>query len=102
MKSIVVALFITLLLILLNGTAFPDMQEGIRLEANGKPIDADVGHLVPCVADWNNDGKKDLLMGQFIGGKISLYINHGTDNDPEFKDSTYLHAGGKEINLPAG
>ncbi len=82
----------------------PEFQKGVRLEANGQPIDGEVGHLVPCVTDWNNDGKKDLVVGQwqFGGGKIALYLNTGADAAPVFSKPEYLKAGGAEINLPAG
>jgi hypothetical protein len=59
-----------------------ELGSGVKLEAAGKPIDVEVGHLVPCVADWNGDGRKDLIVGQFVGGKIALYLNEGTDKAP--------------------
>jgi hypothetical protein len=79
-----------------------NLSNGQKLEAGGKVIDIEVGHLVPCVVDWNNDGKKDLLVGQFSGGKIRLYLNGGTDDAPRFNAYSFLEAGGKEISLPAG
>jgi translation initiation factor RLI1 len=97
--------FLTLLVVLFAIFSLPSfaaMRKGVKLKANGKTIDINIGHLVPCVTDWNNDGKKDLIVGQFSGGKIRLYLNYGTDSNPEFKDFSYLHAGGKEISLPAG
>lgn len=82
--------------------AAPAFQEGVKIEADGKPIDIEVGHLVPCVVDWNSDGKKDLIVGQFFGGRIRLYLNRGADGAPLFTDFTYLRAGGEEISLPFG
>jgi hypothetical protein len=79
-----------------------ELAPGVRLTADGKIIDVPVGHLVPCAMDWNADGNKDLVVGQFSGGRIRLYLNHGTDASPVFKDYSFLHAGGKEIRLPAG
>ena len=88
---------------LLCSTAFAQqLQEGVLLQADGKEINIEVGHLVPVVTDWNEDGKKDLLIGQFSGGKIGLYLNTGTDSAPELKFQKYLEAGGAEISLPAG
>ena len=87
---------------LLCSTAFAAVQEGTKLQADGKTIDVDIGHLVPCVLDWNGDGKKDLIVGQFSGGKIRLYLNQGTDAAPVLKESGTLKAGGKEISLPSG
>jgi len=81
---------------------FAAMQDGVRLKAGGEVIDANIGHFVPCVTDWNHDGKKDLIVGQFSDGKIRLYLNRGTDSAPVFKDFSYLRAGGAEIRLPAG
>lgn len=77
-------------------------QDGVRLQADGEIIDVAVGHLVPCFSDWNADGKRDLIVGQFSGGKIRLYLNQGTDKDPAFKGFEFLKAGGAEISLPAG
>jgi hypothetical protein len=82
--------------------AMAELGPGVRVAADGEAIDVEIGHLVPCAMDWNADGKKDLVVGQFSGGKIRLYLNHGTDASPVFKDYSFLHAGGKEIRLPAG
>jgi hypothetical protein len=82
--------------------AVPEFEKGIKLQAEGKEIDVEVGHLVPVVTDWNHDGKKDLLVGQFMSGTIRLYLNEGTDADPKFGKFTYLQAGGKDIRLSAG
>ena len=77
-------------------------HKGVLIKASDKPIDVEIGHLVPRVCDWNNDGKKDLLVGQFRNGAISLFLNEGTNKEPIFKDSSFLHAGGKPIKLDAG
>lgn len=82
--------------------AHADFENGIRLKADGQIIDTDMGHLVPWVTDWNGDGKKDLIVGQFDRGKIRLYLNRGTDRAPVLTDGGFLKAGGKEIHLPAG
>jgi hypothetical protein len=78
-----------------------EFQPGVKIEADGKPIDVEGGGVVPLAVDWNGDGKKDLLVGQYMDGKIRLYLNQGTDNAPVFKDFTYLQAGGKVISLPS-
>ena len=80
----------------------PKLQPGVRLRADGKNIDVKIGHLVPAVMDWNGDGKKDLIVGQFSGGRISVYLNNATDSAPGFKDFSLLRADTKEIRLPAG
>lgn len=75
---------------------------GVRLESAGKPIDALTGHLVPCVVDWNGDGKKDLLVGQFNDGCIRLFLNQGTDSAPVFSAGVEMVAGDQPIRLDAG
>jgi hypothetical protein len=80
----------------------PAFEDGVKIQAGGQPIDVEVGHLVPTVMDWNGDGKKDLVVGQFSGGKIQVYLNQGTDSAPVFKSGAFLKAGGTEISLPAG
>ncbi len=77
-------------------------HKGVQIEAGGKPIDVEVGHLVPRTCDWNNDGKKDLIVGQFSNGAIRLYLNQGTDAAPVFGEFSLLQAGGKPIRLDAG
>lgn len=78
------------------------LAKGVELEAAGEPIDVEVGHLVPRACDWNNDGKKDLIVGQFRDGAIRLYLNEGTDAAPVFGEFSLLQAGGKPIRLDAG
>lgn len=80
----------------------PALGPGSRIVAGEEPIDISVGHLVPCVADWNSDGNRDLIVGQFSGGKIRLYLNQGSNKKPLLKDFEFLKAGGEEISLPAG
>jgi len=80
----------------------PDLEEGVKLEADGTPIEVRIGHLVPVVVDWDGDGKKDLLVGQFLQGKIRLYRNVGTDAKPVFKDFEFVKARGVDISVPAG
>ncbi len=45
-----------------------------------KPINVDIGHAAPAVMDFDGDGKKDLLVGQFGGGKMRIYLNKGSNS----------------------
>ncbi|MDI7258432.1 MAG: PKD domain-containing protein [Thermodesulfobacteriota bacterium] len=66
----------------------PDYGEGGRLTSGGLPID--VGDsAIPVVCDWDNDGKKDLLVGNSTGALI-LYRNTGSDASPDFTESIPL------------
>ncbi len=85
-----------------DASAQRSFEKGIRILSNGKPINVDIGHSVPTVADWNNDGKKDLVVGQFSKGRIRLYLNEGTDSKPVFNEFRNMRAADSEISLPAG
>jgi hypothetical protein len=77
-----------------------DLAAPVRLEAGGKPIDVDIGHAAPCVADI--DGKPCLLVGQFGEGKVRVFANVGTKQKPKFDKFEWLHAGGKIAQVPTG
>ena len=47
-----------------------------EIEADGQPIQAPRPAVFPFVADWNHDGKQDLLLGLADGG-VLLYENLG-------------------------
>ncbi len=72
-----------------------------QVEDGGVPID--VGYYgSPAMSDWNLDGAKDLVLGQFDQGKIRLYLNTGPDTAPQFNGYTFFQAGGNDITLPYG
>ena len=68
--------------------------------AGDEPIDVEVGHATPNFVDWDGDGKRDLLVGQFGGGKLRVYLNRGTEAEPKFRDFTFAQAGGKDMSVP--
>lgn len=82
-----------------------ELLPGVKLQAAGQDIDdKNLGHFVPSVADWNGDGKKDLIVGSFSGtpGNVYLYLNTGTDADPAFGKPAYMEANGQPIKLTGG
>jgi len=56
----------------------------------------------PCVHDWDGDGAKDLILGEFDYGKIRLYLNVWNNPAPVFEGFTYMQADGADISLPYG
>lgn len=65
-----------------NTNAASVLGRDILIEADGKPINVG-GRAAPVADDWNGDGKKDLLIGNF-DGNIRVYLNKGTDAYPQF------------------
>ena len=82
MKQRVVVLLVGLAL--WAGPVFSgELAAPVRLEAEGQPIDTEVGHAAPFVADIDGDGVRDLLVGQFGGGALWIYRNTGTNAEPK-------------------
>jgi hypothetical protein len=62
----------------------------------------DVGLVsAPLMYDWDGDGRKDLLCGQFDSGKIRFYPNVGLDTAPEFDGYRFLRADSADITFPS-
>jgi hypothetical protein len=97
---------LSFLLSLLAAVTFaqtPVFDVPVALEANGGPINVGYGgNASPFVVDWNGDGRKDILLGQFDGGKVRFYENIGEDTAPAFGDFVYLQADGSDISLTSG
>ncbi len=69
--------------------------------------DIDAGYYsAPIIYDWNNDGDKDLLVGQNNGnnGYITYYENVGSNSSPTFSSGVNLNAGCDPclLNVAAG
>lgn len=62
----------------------------VPISVGGKNIDIGA-YSTPCVCDWNNDYKKDLLIGDEFG-YVYLFLNSGTDENPIFTSYSRLQA----------
>ena len=75
-----------------------DFQKPQLLEAAGEPIQVESpGYAAPCWEDVDGDGLKDLVVGQFNGGKIQVFRNEG---DGKFAKGEWLKADGKAAKVP--
>ena len=81
--------------------AVPELEEGVYIQSSGSPLTVKT-HTTPSVIDWNSDGKKDLLVGQFDKGYIWWFPNRGTDAQPVFAGGQQLLVSGQYITTSYG
>jgi hypothetical protein len=74
----------------------------VRLEAAGKPIDTAIGHAAPFVGDFDGDGVRDLLVGQFGEGILWIYKNVGTNDRPRLAAGVKFKDGKADGRVPTG
>ncbi len=78
--------------------ALPGLATGQKLKDGLADLDVNL-YAVPFVMDWYADGKKDLLVGEYLGtnpnaiGKVRLYLNTNTDEAPLFSGWSYIQYG---------
>jgi hypothetical protein len=78
----------------------PIFNSPVNIYAGASPID--VGYYgSPFYYDWDGDGTKDLIVGQYSSGKVRFYKNTGTDTNPVFGSFSYLQADGVDISVYA-
>ena len=80
-----------------------ELEPPVRLEAAGKPIDTtEIGHAAPFVCDFDGDGIKDLLVGQFGEGILWIYRNEGTNSEPKLAAGVKFKEGKEDGRIPSG
>jgi len=80
----------------------PSFDGGTLLQVGepGFKTDIDVDRRATCtVVDWNNDAKKDLVLGA-LDGKIRVFLNEGTDTEPDFRSELLAQANGADLVVP--
>ena len=118
------AVFVAASLIAFAPAQSDELLAPVRILAGGQPIDVTTGHAAPHVMDFDGDGVRDLLVGEFgdgafpndqlppnlaagwlkggrfCNGKVRIYKNHGTDTEPRFEGFEFLQAGGGDATVP--
>jgi hypothetical protein len=79
-----------------------ELANPIRLSAKDGVVDTEVGHAAPYVFDWDGDGNRDLLVGQFGDGKLKIFRNAGNNQKPEYEAPTFFQAEGQVVSVPTG
>ncbi|MHC4942983.1 MAG: hypothetical protein ACYTG7_08195 [Planctomycetota bacterium] len=79
----------------------PEVLDSVLIYDGMVPLDLGQ-YSAPDVVDWNNDGRKDLVVGTFEEGYIYLLLNEGTDLNPLFNGSSKILSGGVPITTTFG
>ena len=81
--------------------AAPELENGVSIYDGSSPLSVNY-HSATTVVDWNNDGKKDLIVSQFYYGWVWLYINQGTNTAPVFNGGSQIESNGTPITTTYG
>ena len=73
-----------------------DFAPGVKVQAAGKDLQVSRGNASPCVVDWNEDGKKDFVMGKG-NGTIFVFLNEGSNEQPIFGKPIELNGGSLDV-----
>ena len=80
------------------------LTEGRLIQAGdpGAKSDINVGARATFdVADWNNDGLPDLVVGA-LDRAIRVYLNRAADGEPDLASPIILQAGATDLVVPTG
>ena len=87
------------ILFLCQSVSALDYQSPFQIMDGIVPLEISAGHGNPLVTDWNGDGLKDLIVGQYGEGKLSYYENKGSNESPVFNGFSYMQADGIDISV---
>ena len=105
-KDLIIGLADGTIKVYLNGgtATAPSFTSGtfIQVGAAGSKATLDVGDRAAFdLADWNNDGLTDLVVGA-LDGQVRVYLNQGTAGNPDFLSATLLQEGLTYLTVPTG
>ena len=70
-----------------------------RILVDQQPLRAD--YAAPLLYDFDHDGARDLLVGQFGGGRLRIHRNLGNDPRPRYADASWFEVAGAIAKVPA-
>jgi hypothetical protein len=80
-----------------------ELNPPVKLTAAGEPIDVQrTAHAAPFFGDFNGDGRDDLLVGEFHEGRMRVFLNIGSNEEPVFDKFEWFTAGAELGRVPTG
>lgn len=74
----------------------------VQILAADNPIDVKrTGHSAPCFADFDGDGLRDLIVGEYYEGRVRVFKNHGTQAQPLFQDFEWIVTEAGNAKVPS-
>jgi hypothetical protein len=78
-----------------------DAGSALQVGPSGSKANIYVGsRATATVVDWDNDGAKDLVIGA-SDSTIRVFINEGTDTEPDFLTETFAQQNGSNLLVPS-
>ena len=98
------ALAASLVVFSLAITQADELEKPFQLFAGDQPLDVGgIGYAAPFVGDFDLDGRRDLLVGQFREGKMRIFLNQGTNEAPKFgAEYVWFQDGAETGRVPTG
>ena len=75
----------------------PLLGAGVLIQDGPFDLTVPSSYSSPCMGDWNSDGRKDLIVGEYSQGNIQVFLNGGTDANPLFAGSRALMVGNQQL-----
>lgn len=79
----------------------PGLESGVKIKDGAVNLKL-YWETNPCMVDWNNDGAKDLIVGELMNGWITLFLNQGTNLNPVFNGGAKIESNGTPITVTIG